>query len=69
MGWDPFETVTACLPYSNHGSLTPGPHERLDVGNSREEPGAGKPQARIYEGKAEWPSYSNGTLMLPKPGS
>jgi hypothetical protein len=23
-----------------------------------EEPGAGKPQARICEGEAEWPSYS-----------
>lgn len=27
-------------------------------GDLREEPGAGKPHARICEGKAEWPSYS-----------
>jgi len=31
---------------------------RHDAGYFREEPGAGKPHARICEGEAEWPSYS-----------
>ena len=35
-----------------HGS------EQPDAGDFREEPGAGKPPARICEGEAEWPSYS-----------
>jgi hypothetical protein len=30
----------------------------LDAGYLWEEPGAGKPPARICEGDAEWPSYS-----------
>src|SRR5438270_5343682 len=42
-------------------SLTPGPNERPDAGDFREEPGAGKPPARICEGEAEWPSYSTRT--------
>ena len=29
-----------------------------DAGYFREEPGAGKPPARICEGRAKWPSYS-----------
>ena len=29
-----------------------------DAGYFREEPGAGKPPARTYEGGAKWPSYS-----------
>ncbi len=29
-----------------------------DLINPREEPGAGKPHARIREGEAEWLSYS-----------
>ena len=37
-------------------------HSSLDAGNFREEPGAGKPHARICEGKAEWPSYSTTIL-------
>ena len=32
-------------------------------GNLREEPGAGKPHARICEGKAEWPSYSTVAVL------
>ena len=32
-----------------------------DAGNFREEPDARKPHARIWEGKAEWPSYSTTT--------
>lgn len=31
---------------------------------SRGEPGAGKPPARICEGKAEWPSYSTTIVSL-----
>ena len=31
---------------------------QLDAGYFREEPGAGKPHARICEGEAEWISYS-----------
>ena len=34
---------------------------RSDAGYFREEPGAGKPHARICEGEAEWPSYSTTT--------
>jgi hypothetical protein len=30
----------------------------LDAGYLWEEPGAGKPPARICDGEAEWPSYS-----------
>ncbi|MEC5325686.1 hypothetical protein, partial [Aurantimonas sp. A3-2-R12] len=33
-------------------------HEQLNAGYFREEPGAGKPHARICEGEAEWISYS-----------
>lgn len=40
------------------GSLTHGRRARPDAGDLREEPGAGKPHARIREGEAEWPSYS-----------
>ena len=36
---------------------------RRDAGYFREEPGAGKPHARICEGEAEWPSYSTTTLL------
>ena len=42
-------------------SLTPGRHGGFDAGHFREEPGAGKPPARICEGEAEWPSYSTAT--------
>ena len=35
-----------------------------DAGYLREEPGAGKPHARICEGEAEWLSYSTTTLKL-----
>jgi hypothetical protein len=31
---------------------------RHDAGYFRQEPGAGKPSARICEGGAKWPSYS-----------
>jgi hypothetical protein len=34
---------------------------RHDADDFREEPGAGKPHARICEGEAEWPSYSTTT--------
>ena len=40
---------------------------RHDAGYFREEPGAGKPHARICEGEAEWPSYS--TTIAQSPGS
>jgi hypothetical protein len=43
------------------GSLTLGHRGWRDAGNFREEPGAGKPPARICEGGAEWPSYSTTT--------
>lgn len=36
----------------------PGRQGGPDAGDFREEPGAGKPHARICEGEAEWPSYS-----------
>ncbi|MCW8309300.1 hypothetical protein AruPA_19935, partial [Acidiphilium sp. PA] len=42
----------------NLESLIHGRHERLAAGDFQEEPGAGKPPARIREGEAEWPSYS-----------
>ena len=59
MGWDWFEAADRALPLAVRlGSLTPGHHERPDAGYFREEPGAGKPPARICEGEAEWPSYS-----------
>jgi hypothetical protein len=67
MGWEWFEALTACFPLPRlrgFGSLTPGHRERPDAGDFREEPGAGKPPARICEGKAEWPSYS--TTILPR---
>lgn len=35
----------------------------LDAGYLWEEPGAGKPPARICEGEAEWPSYSTTTHL------
>ncbi len=37
---------------------------RHDAGYFREEPGAGKPPARICEGGAKWPSYS--TTIIAK---
>jgi hypothetical protein len=37
---------------------------RPDAGDFREEPGAGKPPARICEGEAEWPSYSTANRRL-----
>ena len=40
----------------DHSSLGGGYAD--DAGHPREEPGAGKPHARICEGEAEWPSYS-----------
>jgi len=46
------------FPCQNLGLCTHGHHEQLDAGYLREEPVAGKPHARICEGKAEWPSYS-----------
>ncbi|WP_316187604.1 MULTISPECIES: hypothetical protein [unclassified Bradyrhizobium] len=61
MGWDWFEEVTARLPYRFRASLNPGRHEAPDAGNFREEPGAGKPHARICEGEAKWLSYSTTT--------
>jgi hypothetical protein len=61
MGWDWFEALTAACPCHNLGSLIPGHHERPNAGNFREEPGAGKPHARICEGEAKWPSYSTTT--------
>jgi hypothetical protein len=36
-----------------------------DAGYFREEPGAGKPPARICEGGAKWPSYSTATIDEP----
>jgi hypothetical protein len=36
---------------------------RHDAGYFREEPGAGKPPARICEGGAKWPSYSTTTTL------
>ena len=50
----------ACLCPSL-GSHTLGHHARHDAGYFREEPGAGKPPARICEGEAKWPSYSTTT--------
>src|SRR5687768_6409560 len=67
MGWEWFEALTACLPSHGLGSLTPGCQERPDAGDFREEPGSGKPPARICEGEAEWPSYSTVTQPEPNP--
>jgi len=41
----------------------------LDAGYLWEEPGAGKPPARICEGEAEWPSYSTAGSVVWLGGS
>ena len=53
----------AC-PCPNLGSHILGHHARHDAGYFREEPGAGKPPARICEGEAKWPSYSTTTGVV-----
>ena len=58
MSWDAFEALTDRFPLPNLGSRIHGRHVQHDAGYLREEPGAGKPHARICEGEAEWPSYS-----------
>ncbi|WP_247513558.1 hypothetical protein [Bradyrhizobium sp. 157] len=64
MGWSEFETLTSTLPSArstNHSHLGTGADmTRVTLGK---EPGAGKPPARICEGKAKWPSYSTTTVV------
>ncbi len=60
--------TSSCTTPSISGSRVPGQHERPDAGDVREEPGAGKPQARICKGGAEWPSYLTGTYAGDLPG-
>ena len=62
-GWGLFEHLMVRFPSRRLGSLIPGLHARHDAGYFREEPGAGKPHARICEGEAEWPSYSTTTRV------
>ena len=50
-------------PCPSLGSHILGHHARHDAGYFREEPGAGKPPARICEGEAKWPSYSTTILI------
>ena len=67
MGWDWFEALTARFALaaaSDHSSLDS--RRGMTRVTSREEPGAGKPPARICEGEAEWPSYSTTTDDVPK---
>ncbi|WP_354211575.1 MULTISPECIES: transposase [unclassified Bradyrhizobium] len=45
-----------------HASLALGRRRGYDAGYLREEPGAGKPPARICEGEAKWLSYSTTTI-------
>ena len=47
-----FEALTACFPLPTLGSLIPGRQRGMTRVTSREEPGAGKPPARICEGES-----------------
>ena len=58
------DRVLAPPTASDHSPLDAS--ERPDAGDFREEPGAGKPPARICEGEAEWPSYSTTILRHPE---
>ncbi|SFF81517.1 Transposase, Mutator family [Methylobacterium sp. yr596] len=50
----------------NHRIVSVAVIVAVGVNTDREEPGAGKPHARICEGKAEWPSYSTTTRTDPR---
>jgi hypothetical protein len=68
IGWDWFEALTVRFALPTPQTLIPGYQARRDAGDFREEPGAGKPPARICEGKAEWPSYSTANLAFREAG-
>ena len=52
MGWDWFEALTARFPLPEPRITHPWTQARHDAGYLREEPGAGKPPARICEGES-----------------
>ena len=52
MGWPEFETLTARFRLPAPRITRTGRRRGYDAGYSREEPGAGKPPARICEGKS-----------------